>query len=116
MPARWQTGTLAGDNHRRIVFLQRCIRNEQQRNQHRAYECKKARTGIGTFRLQNLKKAAPRKVTTRPSLDTRQKPDRGARASRGAKANARNRLMFPEFQFQFQCIAASPVTVKITGP
>src|SRR5262245_55977891 len=35
---------------------------------------------------------------------------------RGAEANARNRLMFPEFQFQFQCIAASLVTVKITGP
>src|SRR5262249_43721191 len=40
MPGRWQTRALAGDYHRRTV-LQRCIRNEQQCNQHQTYRCKK---------------------------------------------------------------------------
>jgi hypothetical protein len=41
IPGCWQTGALAGDYHRRIALLERRIRNEQQRHQHRTYHCKK---------------------------------------------------------------------------
>jgi hypothetical protein len=107
---RWQTDALAGDYHRRTALLQRSIRKEQQRHQHRTHHRKKSenwhwrpfRTARSLRTLikpgqrswsswikdqaawheriilrqaRKRKEAAP--VATRPSLDTRQKPDRG---------------------------------------
>jgi hypothetical protein len=87
IPGCWQTGALAGDYHRRIALLERRIRNEQQRHQHRTYHCKKGENWH--WRRE-------------PSLNSRRKQD-GDRsmASKCTKGNAAKCPWFPELQFHF---------------
>jgi hypothetical protein len=70
------TGALAGDNHRRTALLQRCIRNEQQCEQHRTDHCKKRQErALARFRPGSFQKEMPFRINRPAKMAVSDRPN-----------------------------------------